>query len=66
MCIAAKNSCVQFSGIEYYQKCSHMLRSDHRELRKSLVKLIWVVGGGWVVCSQGCTTEGFTNYDMTL
>ena len=26
-----------------------MLRSDHRELRNSLVQLGWVGGGGWVV-----------------
>ena len=28
-----------------------MLRSDHRELRNSLEKLLWVGGGGgWVFC----------------
>ena len=36
------------------KKCPHMLRSDHRGLRNSKVKLMWVGGGGggWVVvCS---------------
>ena len=32
--------------IEYYLKCPHRLRSDHRELRNSWEKLRWVV----VVC----------------
>ena len=40
-----------FLRLSTIKKCSHMLRSDHRELRNSLVKLMWVVvvagGGRW-------------------
>ena len=36
MCIAAYNSAqIWIPEIEYYQKCTHMLRLDHRELKKS-------------------------------
>ena len=27
------------------KQCPHMLKSDHRELRNSKVKLMWVGGG---------------------
>ena len=34
-----------FLRLSTLRKCPHMLRSDQRELRNSLVKLGWVVGG---------------------
>ena len=37
-----------FLRLIFIKKCPHMLRSDHRELRNSKVKLMWLVGGGWV------------------
>ena len=40
-----------FLRLSTIKKCPHMLRSDHRELRNSLVQLGWVGGGGgggWV------------------
>ena len=41
-----------FLRLSTLRKCPHMLRSDQRELRNSLVKLGWVVCGWWVVCNQ--------------
>ena len=45
---------LRFLRLSTIKKCPQMLRSDHRELRNSKVKLGWVVvGGGWVVGVQG-------------
>ena len=35
-----------FLRLSTIKKCPHMLRSDHRELKNSKVKLRWVGGGG--------------------
>ena len=35
-----------FLRLSTIKKCPHMLRLDHRELRYSQVKLMWVVVGG--------------------
>ena len=38
---------LRFLRLSTIKKCPHMLRSDHRELRNSKVKLmLWVVVGG--------------------
>ena len=37
-----------FLRLSTIKKCPHMHRLDHRELRNSKVKLMWVVGGWWV------------------
>ena len=37
---------LRFLRLSTIKKCPQMLRSDHRELRNSKVKLGWVVGGG--------------------
>ena len=42
------------------KKCPHLLRSDHRELRKSYVKLMWwVVGGGGGMRPNTATSRSF-------
>ena len=37
----------EFLRLSTIKNCPHMLKSDHRELRNSKVKLMWVVGGWW-------------------
>ena len=40
---------LRFLRLSTIKKCPQMLRSNHRELRNSKVKLGWVGGGWWVV-----------------
>ena len=60
MRIAAQFLCadlrLRYLRLSTIKKCPHMSRSDHRELRNSDLKLMWVVvvvvgggGGGWWV-----------------
>ena len=51
---------LRFLRLSTIKKCPQMLRSDHRELRDSEVKLMWVVvvvGGCGYVGGGGCTGQ---------
>ena len=42
--VARANVKIEFLRLSTIKNCPHMLKSDHRELRGSKVKLMWVGG----------------------
>ena len=48
------------------KKWPHMLRSDHRGLRNRDLKLMWVVGGGWVYRAKAITSLALVNFIVIM